>query len=112
MMINFKLNTPTIVTYLEAYLQVANQRRLTSEPIFSPQKLREMQWLGDLVTIDVKSTIFSYRVVATAIMFVHYPNKDFMCELSGLIWEDVNLCVDYITPLFEKVEKRRRTNQP
>jgi hypothetical protein len=90
-MIDFKLNRPTIGTYLDIYIQVANKRNNSSDPLFSPQTLGEMQWLGDLLTIDVKSTIFSYRVLATAIMLVHYPNKDFICELSGLLWDVVTV---------------------
>jgi hypothetical protein len=104
--IDFKLNIPTLGTYLDIYTQVANKRHNSGDPLFSSHALTQMQWLGDLVNLDVKSTTFSYRVLATAIMFLHYPNKEFICGLSGLLWTVVTVCVEYIKPLYEKLEKR------
>ncbi|KAM9310795.1 G1/S-specific cyclin-E2 [Pholidichthys leucotaenia] len=102
--LEWNLCPETPLSWLNLYAQVNAQRDGENflEPQFSPETYIQITQLLDLCMMDINSLDFQYSILAAA-AFYHFSTFDIVHKVSGLAWENVSHCVQWMTPFVDVV---------
>ncbi|KAK3532563.1 hypothetical protein QTP86_024149, partial [Hemibagrus guttatus] len=100
--LNWDLYPETVVSWMKLYIQMASVYDFTNllEPQFSQEKYIQITQLLDLCILDINSLEFKYGVLAAA-AFCHFISFEVVQKVSGLTWEAVESCVNWMAPFVE-----------
>uniref|UniRef100_A0A8D0HIV3 Cyclin E2 n=1 Tax=Sphenodon punctatus TaxID=8508 RepID=A0A8D0HIV3_SPHPU len=104
--LKWELFPVTIVSWLNLYLQVDSLTDVPKVllPQYSQEKFIQISQLLDLCILDVDALDFQYRTLAAAAL-CHYTSVEVVKKTSGLDWENISGCVEWMTP-FVRVTRR------
>uniref|UniRef100_A0A670K6W1 Cyclin E2 n=1 Tax=Podarcis muralis TaxID=64176 RepID=A0A670K6W1_PODMU len=104
--LKWELCPVTIISWLNLYLQVDALKDVPKVllPQYSQEKFIEIAQLLDLCILDVNSLDFQYRILAAAAL-CHYTSVHVVTRVSGLEWDSIAECVEWLKP-FLKVAKK------
>ncbi|XP_073411130.1 G1/S-specific cyclin-E1 isoform X2 [Dendrobates tinctorius] len=97
--LNWCLTPITVVSWLDIYLQVAYSKDLQHFllPQYPHTAYLKIMELLDLVTLDVRSLEYSYRILAASALY-HCTNCEHLQELTGYTWADLRRCIHFLLP--------------
>ncbi|KAM4568694.1 G1/S-specific cyclin-E2 [Fundulus diaphanus] len=97
--LDWNLCPETPISWLKLYVQVEAQKDGENflEPQFSQETYIQITQLLDLCMIDIGSLDHSYSVLAAA-AFCHFSTFDVVHKVSGLTWESVFPCYQWMSP--------------
>lgn len=98
--LDYRLNTPTIITFLGVYIEISNRR--SGAPMFTDHAQIQMYCLADIISLDIKSTQFSYHEIAASIIYLHLEDS-YKFYITDLCWVDITSCVEYTLPFFDYI---------
>ncbi|XP_060753210.1 G1/S-specific cyclin-E2-like isoform X2 [Tachysurus vachellii] len=100
--LNWDLYPETVVSWMKLYIQMASVYDLTNllVPQFSQETYIQITQLLDLCILDINSLEFKYGVLAAA-AFCHFISFEVVQKVSGLTWEAVESCVNWMAPFIE-----------
>ncbi|XP_062870816.1 G1/S-specific cyclin-E2-like [Trichomycterus rosablanca] len=100
--LNWDLYPETIVSWMKLYMQMASAYDFTNVlvPQFSQETYIQITQLLDLCILDINSLGFKYGVLAAAAL-CHFVSFDIVQKVSGLTWEAVESCVNWMAPFVE-----------
>ncbi|XP_036423582.1 G1/S-specific cyclin-E2-like [Colossoma macropomum] len=100
--LNWDLCPETVVSWMKLYIQMASVYDFTNllVPQFSQETYIQITQLLDLCILDINSLDFKYGVLAAA-AFCHFISFDVVQKVSGLTWEAVESCVNWMAPFIE-----------
>ncbi|KAK1785480.1 hypothetical protein P4O66_018847, partial [Electrophorus voltai] len=100
--LNWNLCPETVVSWMKLYIQMASIYDFTNllVPQFSQETYVQITRLLDLCILDINSLDFKYGVLAAA-AFCHFISFDIVQKVSGLTWEDLEGCVNWMAPFVE-----------
>ncbi|XP_029919821.1 G1/S-specific cyclin-E2-like isoform X2 [Myripristis murdjan] len=104
--LNWNLCPETPVSWLKLYIQMASMSDNSDllEPQFSQDVYVQITQLLDLCILSINSLDFQYRVLAASVLchFLHYETVQ---KVSGLSWDVLQPCVDWMAPFVETVAR-------
>ncbi|XP_057210169.1 G1/S-specific cyclin-E2-like isoform X2 [Triplophysa rosa] len=102
--LNWDLYPETVVSWMKLYIQMASVYDFTDPlvPQFAQGTYIQITQLLDLCILDVNSLDFKYGVLAAA-AFCHFTSVDDVKKVSGLRWEAMETCVNWMAPFVETV---------
>ncbi|KAL6460370.1 hypothetical protein MHYP_G00303360 [Metynnis hypsauchen] len=100
--LNWDLCPETVVSWMKLYIQMASVYDFTNllVPQFSQETYIQITQLLDLCILDINALDFKYGVLAAA-AFCHFISFDVVQKVSGLTWEAVESCVNWMAPFIE-----------
>ncbi|XP_037532717.1 G1/S-specific cyclin-E2 [Nematolebias whitei] len=100
--LDWNLCPETPISWLKLYAQVEAQKDGENflEPQFCQETYIQITQLLDLCMMDVGSLDFSYSVLAAA-AFCHFSSFDVVHKVSGLTWDGVFPCYQWMSPFME-----------
>ncbi|XP_051992484.1 G1/S-specific cyclin-E2-like [Xyrauchen texanus] len=100
--LNWDLCPETVVSWMKLYIQIASVYDFTNllVPQFSQETYIHITQLMDLCILDINSLDYKYGVLAAA-AFCHFMSADVVQKVSGLKWEAVESCVNWMAPFVE-----------
>ncbi|XP_017309740.1 G1/S-specific cyclin-E2 [Ictalurus punctatus] len=100
--LNWDLYPETVVSWMKLYIQMASVYDFTNVlvPQFSQETYIQITQLLDLCILDISSLEFKYGVLAAA-AFCHFISFEVVQKVSGLTWEAVESCVNWMAPFAE-----------
>uniref|UniRef100_A0A8C2Q972 Cyclin E2 n=1 Tax=Cyprinus carpio TaxID=7962 RepID=A0A8C2Q972_CYPCA len=100
--LNWDLCPETVLSWIKLYIQIASLYDVTNllEPQFSQETYIQITQLLDLCILDINSLDFKYGVLAAA-AFSHFMSTDVVQKVSGLKWEAIETCVNWMAPFVE-----------
>ncbi|XP_060798679.1 G1/S-specific cyclin-E2-like [Neoarius graeffei] len=100
--LNWDLCPETVVSWMKLYIQMASVYDFTNllVPQFSQETYIQITQLLDLCILDIDSLEFKYGVLAAA-AFCHFISFEIVQKVSGLTWEAVESCVNWMAPIVE-----------
>ncbi|KAM9387385.1 G1/S-specific cyclin-E2 [Phaethornis superciliosus] len=104
--LKWELCPVTIVSWLNLYLQVDALRDVPTVllPQYSQEKFIQIAQLLDLCILDVNSLDFQYRTLAAAAL-CHYTSIEIVKKASGLDWDSISECVEWMVPFVNVAKK-------
>ncbi|XP_060099466.1 G1/S-specific cyclin-E2 isoform X4 [Heteronotia binoei] len=104
--LKWELSPVTIVSWLKLYLQVDALEDIPKVllPQYSQEMFIQIAQLLDLCILDINSLDFQYRTLAAAAT-CHYTSVDVVKKVSGLDWNSISECVEWMKP-FVTVSKK------
>ncbi|XP_066530430.1 G1/S-specific cyclin-E2-like [Hoplias malabaricus] len=107
--LNWDLVPETVVSWMKLYIQMASVYDFTNllVPQFSQETYIQITQLLDLCILDINSLDFKYGVLAAA-AFCHFISFDIVQKVSGLSWEMVEGCVNWMAPFVETMASYER----
>ncbi|XP_053324236.1 G1/S-specific cyclin-E2 [Spea bombifrons] len=104
--LKWELCPVTSVAWLNLYLQVSVLKESPKLllPQYSQEQFIQIAQLLDLCVLHISSLDFQYRVLAAAALY-HYTSMEVVAKATGLEWESIAECVQWMTP-FARVVKR------
>ncbi|KAM9201187.1 G1/S-specific cyclin-E2-like [Dugong dugon] len=103
--LKWELCPVTIISWLNLFLQVDALKDAPKVllPQYSQEKFIQVAQLLDLCILAINSLEFQYRILAAAAL-CHFTFTEVVKKASGLEWDDISECVDWMVP-FVKVIK-------
>ncbi|KAM8966839.1 G1/S-specific cyclin-E2 [Pelodytes ibericus] len=103
--LKWDLSPVTAISWLNLYLQVSSVKESPKLllPQYSPQQFIQIAQLLDLSIIDISSLEFQYRILAAA-AFYHFTSMEVVGKATGLDWESIAECVQWMTPFARAVK--------
>ncbi|KAG9278918.1 G1/S-specific cyclin-E2-like [Astyanax mexicanus] len=100
--LNWDLCPETVVSWMKLYIQMASVYDFNNllVPQFSQETYIQITQLLDLCILDIHSLDFKYGTLAAA-AFCHFISFDVVQKVSGLTWEAVEGCVNWMAPFVE-----------
>ncbi|KAL7826975.1 hypothetical protein AOLI_G00321840 [Acnodon oligacanthus] len=100
--LNWDLCPETVVSWMKLYIQMASVYDFSNllVPQFSQETYIQITQLLDLCILDIGALDFKYGVLAAA-AFCHFISFDVVQKVSGLMWEAVESCVNWMAPFIE-----------
>ncbi|RXN37908.1 G1 S-specific cyclin-E2-like protein [Labeo rohita] len=100
--LNWNLCPETVVSWMKLYIQIASLYDVTNllVPQFSQETYIQVTQLLDLCILDINSLDFKYGVLAAATL-CHFMSADVVQKVSGLKWEAIETCVNWMAPFVE-----------
>ncbi|XP_062385930.1 G1/S-specific cyclin-E2-like isoform X1 [Sardina pilchardus] len=100
--LNWDLCPETVISWMKLYLQMASLYDQTNllVPQFSTETYLRVTQLLDLCILDVNALDFSYGLIAAAAL-CHFTPVEVVQRVSGLTWEKLLPCVDWMAPFVE-----------
>uniref|UniRef100_A0A8B9H8R0 Cyclin E2 n=1 Tax=Astyanax mexicanus TaxID=7994 RepID=A0A8B9H8R0_ASTMX len=95
--LNWDLCPETVVSWMKLYIQMASVYDFNN--LLVPQLIFDDNLL-DLCILDIHSLDFKYGTLAAA-AFCHFISFDVVQKVSGLTWEAVEGCVNWMAPFVE-----------
>ncbi|MBN3314357.1 CCNE2 protein, partial [Atractosteus spatula] len=97
--LNWNLCPETVISWLKLYMQVES---LTDDPNvllpqFSQETFIQITQLLDLCILDINSLDYQYGILAAA-AFYHYTSFEVVQKVSGLTWNSISSCVNWMAP--------------
>ncbi|KAJ7413277.1 G1/S-specific cyclin-E2 [Willisornis vidua] len=104
--LKWELCPVTIVSWLNLYLQVDALKDVPKVllPQYSQEKFIQIAQLLDLCILDVNSLDFQYRTLAAAAL-CHYTSIEIVKKASGLDWDSISECVEWMVPFVNVAKK-------
>uniref|UniRef100_A0A8C8AGV3 Cyclin E2 n=1 Tax=Otus sunia TaxID=257818 RepID=A0A8C8AGV3_9STRI len=104
--LKWELCPVTIVSWLNLYLQVDALKDVPKVllPQYSQEKFIQIAQLLDLCILDVNSLDFQYRTLAAAAL-CHYTSIEVVKKASGLDWDSISECVEWMVPFVSVAKK-------
>ncbi|TSK31505.1 G1/S-specific cyclin-E2 [Bagarius yarrelli] len=102
--LNWDLYPETVISWMKLYIQMASVYDFTNllVPQFSQETYIQITQLLDLCILDINSLQFKYGVLAAA-AFCHFISFEVVQKVSGLTWEAVESCVNWMAPFVETI---------
>ncbi|XP_077982965.1 G1/S-specific cyclin-E-like [Glandiceps talaboti] len=100
--LNWDLSPITVNTWLNIYLQLCHLSRIEESgkdfvlPNYSPSMFVQVAQLVDLCILDIGCLQFSYSVLAASALY-HMASPETSLKVSGLKWDDIAACVQWMT---------------
>ncbi|XP_039886468.1 G1/S-specific cyclin-E2 [Simochromis diagramma] len=100
--LDWNLCPETPISWLKLYTQVEAQKNGVNflEPQFSQETYIQITQLLDLCMMDITALDYNYSVLAAA-AFCHFSTFDIVHKVSGLTWDSVSQCYQWMTPFME-----------
>ncbi|KAM3858588.1 G1/S-specific cyclin-E2-like [Diretmus argenteus] len=100
--LNWNLCPETAVSWLKLYIQMAtmNDHSDLLEPQFPQDLYIQVTQLLDLCVLNINSLDFPYRVLAASVL-CHFITFEMVEKVSGLSWDAIEPCVDWMAPFVE-----------
>ncbi|XP_056154172.1 G1/S-specific cyclin-E2-like [Lampris incognitus] len=100
--LNWNLCPETAVSWLKLYIQMSSisDNSQLLEPQFPQEIYIRVTQLLDLCVLSVNSLNFQYRVLAAAVL-CHFIQFEMVEKVSGLSWDVIEPCVDWMAPFVE-----------
>ncbi|XP_067652161.1 G1/S-specific cyclin-E-like isoform X1 [Haliotis asinina] len=101
--LNWDLSPMTCNAWLSVYLQVANMEQIVKAedgfvfPQFSGHAFVQIARLLDVCMLDLGCLQFTYSVLAASALY-HMTSQDVALAVSGLSWQDILPCVQWMSP--------------
>ncbi|XP_049677137.1 G1/S-specific cyclin-E2 isoform X2 [Accipiter gentilis] len=104
--LKWELCPVTIISWLNLYLQVDALKDVPKVllPQYSQEKFIQIAQLLDLCILDVNSLDFQYRTLAAAAL-CHYTSTEVVKKASGLDWDSISECVEWMVPFVSVAKK-------
>lgn len=85
--LEFRLNIPTIATWIDLYIQLAKEKTMIATNTIS-----EMVTMCHGLLFAESTLPYSYRTIASAIFYNFFPNKQFVTSITQLSWDEISPC--------------------
>ncbi|KAJ8041974.1 G1/S-specific cyclin-E [Holothuria leucospilota] len=101
--LKWALSPVTVNTWLNVYMQLGQTEEIVQEgsnfliPKYSPQEFIQITQLLDLCILDEGSWQFSYSTIAATALH-HMSSNNLALEVTGLKWDDIAMCVQWMEP--------------
>ncbi|XP_028918029.1 G1/S-specific cyclin-E2 [Ornithorhynchus anatinus] len=102
--LKWELCPVTIISWLNLFLQVDALKDVPKVllPQYSQEKFIQIAQLLDLCILVLDSLEFQYRILAAAAL-CHFTSIEVVKKASGLDWENISECVDWMVPFVKVV---------
>ncbi|XP_015985362.1 G1/S-specific cyclin-E2 isoform X3 [Rousettus aegyptiacus] len=103
--LKWELCPVTIISWLNLFLQVDALKDAPKVllPQYSQEKFIQIAQLLDLCILAVDSLEFQYRILAAAAL-CHFTSVEVVKKASGLEWDNISECVDWMVPFVSVVK--------
>ncbi|XP_028727405.1 G1/S-specific cyclin-E2 isoform X1 [Peromyscus leucopus] len=103
--LNWELCPVTVISWLNVFLQVDAVKDVPKVllPQYSQETFIQIAQLLDLCILAVDSLEFQYRILAAAAL-CHFTSIEVVKKASGLEWDDISECVDWMVPFVSVVK--------
>lgn len=107
--LKWELCPETPMSWLKLYAQVDSLKDQHNFliPQFSSGVFMQITQLMDLCMLDINSLDFHYGVIAAA-AFCHFSSFEVVHKVSGLTWENVSACINWMSPFVTVVNEREK----
>ncbi|XP_077127053.1 G1/S-specific cyclin-E2 [Ranitomeya variabilis] len=104
--LKWELSPVTIIAWLNLFLQVSSLKESPKLllPQYSQEQFIRIAQLLDLCILHISSLDFQYRILAAAALY-HYTSMDVVAKATGLEWESISACVQWMAPFFRVVQR-------
>ncbi|KAJ8411627.1 hypothetical protein AAFF_G00164350 [Aldrovandia affinis] len=104
--LNWDLCPETVISWLKLYIQMAalKDKPNVLEPQFSQETYVQVTQLLDLCILDISSLDYQYGVLAAA-AFYHFTSLEVVQKASGLSWDSIVGCVNWMAPFMRTVSE-------
>ncbi|KAM6967600.1 G1/S-specific cyclin-E2 [Aplochiton taeniatus] len=102
--LNWSLCPETAISWLKLYAQVGAQKEGHNflVPQFSQDNYIQITQLLDVCIMDINSLDYSYGVLAAA-AFCHFTSFEVVHKVSGLTWDSIAPCVQWMMPFMDTI---------
>ncbi|KAK1172586.1 G1/S-specific cyclin-E2-like [Acipenser oxyrinchus oxyrinchus] len=102
--LNWDLCPETVISWLKLYIQMASLKEDPNIllPQFSQDTFIQVAQLLDVCILDINSLDYQYGVLAAAAFF-HYTSLEVVQKVSGLNWDSISNCVNWMAPFAKTV---------
>ncbi|XP_056378438.1 G1/S-specific cyclin-E2 [Hyla sarda] len=104
--LKWELSPVTAIAWLNLFLQVSslkdNPKLLL--PQYSQDQFIQIAQLLDLCILHITSLDFQYRILAAAALY-HYTSMAVVTKATGLEWESISECVQWMAPFLRVVQR-------
>ncbi|XP_070576225.1 G1/S-specific cyclin-E-like isoform X2 [Ptychodera flava] len=100
--LNWDLSPVTVNTWLNVYLQLCHLHRIEESgqnfafPNYSPSMFVQVAQLLDLCVLDIGCVQYRYSILAASALY-HIASPEISLQVSGLKWDDMAACVQWMT---------------
>lgn len=103
--LKWELCPVTAISWLNLFLQVDAVKDVPKVllPQYSQETFIQIAQLLDLCILAIDSLEFQYRILAAAAL-CHFTSIEVVKKASGLEWEDISECVDWMVPFVSVVK--------
>ncbi|XP_059528184.1 G1/S-specific cyclin-E2 isoform X3 [Myotis daubentonii] len=103
--LKWELCPVTVISWLNLFLQVDALKDAPKVllPQYSQEKFIQIAQLLDLCILAIDSLEFQYRVLAAAAL-CHFTSIEVVKKASGLEWESISECVEWMVPFASVVK--------
>uniref|UniRef100_H0XU36 Cyclin E2 n=1 Tax=Otolemur garnettii TaxID=30611 RepID=H0XU36_OTOGA len=103
--LNWELCPVTIISWLNLFLQVDALKDAPKVllPQYSQETFIQIAQLLDLCILAIDSLEFQYRILAAAAL-CHFTSIEVVKKASGLEWDNISECVDWMVPFVSVVK--------
>ncbi|XP_065758548.1 G1/S-specific cyclin-E2 isoform X2 [Muntiacus reevesi] len=103
--LKWELCPVTVISWLNLFLQVDALKDAPKVllPQYSQEKFIQIAQLLDLCILAADSLAFQYRILAAAAL-CHFTSTDVVKKASGLEWDNISECVDWMVPFVSVVK--------
>ncbi|XP_032465652.1 G1/S-specific cyclin-E2 isoform X2 [Phocoena sinus] len=103
--LKWELCPVTVISWLNLFLQVDALKDAPKVllPQYSQEKFIQIAQLLDLCILAIDSLEFQYRILAAAAL-CHFTSREVVKKASGLEWDNISECVDWMVPFVSIVK--------
>ncbi|XP_053414961.1 G1/S-specific cyclin-E2 isoform X2 [Nycticebus coucang] len=103
--LNWELCPVTVISWLNLFLQVDALKDAPKVllPQYSQETFIQIAQLLDLCILAIDSLEFQYRILAAAAL-CHFTSIEVVKKASGLEWDNISECVDWMVPFVSVVK--------
>lgn len=103
--LKWELCPVTVISWLNLFLQVDALKDAPKVllPQYSQEKFIQIAQLLDLCILAIDSLEFQYRILAAAAL-CHFTSIEVVKKASGLEWDNISECVDWMVPFVSVVK--------
>nr|XP_058898882.1 G1/S-specific cyclin-E2 isoform X2 [Kogia breviceps] len=103
--LKWELCPVTVISWLNLFLQVDALKEAPKVllPQYSQEKFIQIAQLLDLCILAIDSLAFQYRILAAAAL-CHCTSLEVVKKASGLEWDNISECVDWMVPFVSIVK--------
>ncbi|KAM3928383.1 G1/S-specific cyclin-E2 [Leptodactylus fuscus] len=104
--LKWELSPVTAIAWLNLFLQVSSLRDSPKLllPQYSQEQFIQIALLLDLCVLHLTSLDFQYRITAAAALY-HYTSMEVVSKATGLEWENISECVQWMAPFYREVQR-------
>lgn len=104
--LKWELSPVTAIVWLNLFLQVSSLKDSPKLllPQYSQEQFIQIAQLLDLCILHLTSLDFQYRILAAAALY-HYTSMEVVTKATGLEWENISECVQWMAPFLRVVQR-------